>query len=209
MGAPKPLDQGFAPDGYIIDQDCFSSFHYRTIPANLNGCGWIAAYNLRKALDHDVTFDEVRRELDDMHFLKVPGPTLMCVMRKYLQRYVPQCRETVGREEALPAARESIAGIFRYREGHEPHFTSYVRQEDGAFRFFNMADDYEDCVMPMEQFFSEHCAPGTVILLWVKDAKEQTGHRGVLSSERSGEPERVRTGVCFLGARESSKEGSI
>ncbi len=169
MAALKPLEMGFAADGYIIDQDCFSSLRYRTIPANLNGCGWIAAYNLRRALDHDVAFDEVRRELDDMHFLKVPGLTLMCVMRKYLKRYVPRYRETVGREEALLAARESAAGIFRYREGHEPHFTSYVRQADGAFRFFNMADDYEDCVMSIEQFFSEHCAPGTVILLWIKE----------------------------------------
>ena len=169
MAAPKPLDLGFAQDGYIIDQDCFSSFVYRTIPANLNGCGWIAAYNLRKALDHGISFDEVRQELDDLHFLKVPGPTLMCVMRKYLKQYVPQYRETVGREEALMDAQESIAGIFRYREGREPHFTSYIRQEDGSFRFFNMADDFEDVVMPMEQFITEPCAPGTVILLWVRE----------------------------------------
>ncbi|MBQ9263779.1 MAG: hypothetical protein IJ189_06155 [Clostridia bacterium] len=169
MAAPKPLKFGFAPDGYIIDQDCFSSFQYRTIPANLNGCGWIAAYNLRKALDHNVAFDEVRQELDDMHFLKAPGPTLMCVMRKYLKQHVPQYRETIGREAALLDAQESCAGIFRYREGPEPHFTSYIRQPDRTFRFFNMADDFEDCVMPMEQFIEEHCAPGTVILLWVKD----------------------------------------
>ena len=171
MAEAKPLHLGFAPDGYIIDQDCFSDFRYRTIPANINGCGWIAAYNLRKALDHQVTFDEVRRELDDLHFLKVPGPTLMCVMRKYLAQYVPQYRETVGREAALAAALNSKAGIFRYREGHEPHFVSYIRQEDGAFRFFNMADDFEDCVMPVEQFIREHCAPGTVILLSVSDGE--------------------------------------
>ena len=176
MAAPKPLEFGFAPDGYIIDQDCFSSFRYRTIPANLNGCGWIAAYNLRKALDHDVSFDEVRQELDDLHFLKAPGPTLMCVMRKYLKLHVPQYRETIGREEALMDAQESMAGIFRYREGHEPHFTSYIRQADGSFRFFNMADDFEDCVMPMEQFIGEHCAPGTVILLWVKEGEHALPH---------------------------------
>jgi len=167
MAALKPLELGFAPDGYIIDQDCFSSCQYRTLPASLNGCGWIAAYNLRKALDHDVTFDEVRRELDDMHFLKVPGPTLMCVMRKYLKQYVPQYRETVGREEARAAAQASKAGIFRYREGREPHFVSYIRLENGLFRFFNMADDFEDCVMTMDQFIGDHCAPGTVILLSV------------------------------------------
>ena len=43
LGSVKPLEMGFSPDGYITDQDCFSTFRYRTIPANYNGCGWIAA----------------------------------------------------------------------------------------------------------------------------------------------------------------------
>ena len=168
MAGIKPLEAGFSREGYIVDQDCFSSYRYRTMPANINGCGWIAAYNLRRFLGHAVTYDEVRRELDEMHFLRVPGPTLMCVMRKYLSRHVPEHRETVGREEALQAARESRAGIFRYREDHVPHFVSYIRQEDGSFRFFNMADDLEDCVMTMEEFIQEHAATGTVIVLTVQ-----------------------------------------
>ena len=167
MGNVKPLEAGFSQEGYIIDQDCFSDVVYRTIPASLNGCGWIAAYNLRKFLGHGITYDEVRREMDEMHFLRAPGPTLMCVMRKYLKKYVPQIRETVGRAAALAAARESRAGIFRYREGLEPHFVSYIRQGENRFRFFNMDDGLEDCVMPMEQFIGEHCAPGTVIVFTV------------------------------------------
>ena len=167
MGSTKPLEMGFSPDGYIIDQDCFSDFKYRTIPANYNGCGWIAAYNLRRFLGHTASYDEVRREMDEMHFLRVPGPTLMCVMRKYLKKHVPDVRETVGRDAVLDAARESRAGIFRYREGLEPHFVSYIRQGESGFRFFNMADGIEDCVMPMEQFVKEHCAPGTVIVFTV------------------------------------------
>ena len=168
MGEKKALKLGFSKEGYIIDQDCFHGCVYRTIPANLNGCGWIAAYNLRKFLGHEVTYDEVRHELDEMHFLRVPGPTLMCVMRKYLMKYVPDLRENVGREAALLAAKQSRAGIFRYREGHEPHFVSYIRLDENSFRFFNMADDFEDCVMPMERFIEEHCAPGTVIALTVQ-----------------------------------------
>ena len=167
MGSIKPLEMGFSPDGYITDQDCFSTFRYRTIPANYNGCGWIAAYNLQKFLGHETSYDEVRRELDEMHFLRVPGPTLMCVMRKYLKKHVPEVRETVGREGALMAAKESQAGIFRYREGIEPHFVSYIRQGENSFRFFNMTDGLEDCVMTMERFIAEHCAPGTVIALTV------------------------------------------
>ena len=162
----RPED-GISPDGYITDQDCFSSVRYRTITADWNGCGWVAAYNLRHFLGHTVDWDEVRAEMDAMHTLRVPGPTLMRVMRGYLGRYVPGYRETAGREDALAAAGESLAGIFRYREGDVPHFICFLRQEDGQFRFFNVDDGLEDCVMPMERFGREHFLRGNVIALTI------------------------------------------
>ena len=105
--------------------------------------------------------------MDAMHTLRVPGPTLMRVMRGYLGKYVPGYRETAGREVALAAAEESLAGIFRYREGDVPHFICYLRQEDGQFRFFNVDDGLEDCVMPMERFGREHFLRGNVIALTI------------------------------------------
>lgn len=168
MGTPKPLEDGFTADGYIRDQDCFSGVRYRTMPASINGCGWIAAYNLRHALGQTPDWAQVRRELDEMHRLRIPGPTLMTVMRAYLSRHVPQVRETVGREEALKAAAASRAGIFRYREKREPHFVSYLRTEDGRFRFFNVVDGLEDCRMTMEEFGRDHLCGGTVIVFTVE-----------------------------------------
>ena len=164
----KPLEQGFSEDGYIVDQDCFHSLRYRTMPASINGCGWIAAYNLRKYLGQDVSYPEVLREMEGLHLWNVPGPTLMTVMRAYLSRHVPQVRETVGREEALKAAAASRAGIFRYREKREPHFVSYLRTEDGRFRFFNVVDGLEDCRMTMEEFGRDHLCGGTVIVFTVE-----------------------------------------
>ena len=159
--------EGFSSDGYITDQDCFSSVRYRTMPADNNGCGFIAAYNVRHALGHAVEWDDVRAELDAMHTLRIPGPTLMRVMREYLDKYVPGWVETVGREEALAAAGQSRAGIFRYKEGYTPHFVSFVRQDDGRYRFFNVDDGLEDFVAPMGQFGREHLLRGTVIALTV------------------------------------------
>ena len=164
----KSPEDGISSDGYIIDQDCFSSLRYRTMRADINGCGWIAAYNLRHALGQDVEWDEVRREMDAMHTLRVPGPTLMRVMREFLNRYVPGFRETAGKEEAAAAMRECDAGIIRYHEGHEPHFVSFIRQPDGQFRFFNVTDGLEDTVMSSDDFASGHLLRGTVIALTVK-----------------------------------------
>ena len=168
----KALEEGFSADGYIIDQDCFHSLRYRTMPADINGCGWIAAYNLRRCLGQEADWREVLRELEGMHLWNVPGPTLMTVMRAYLTRYVPGIRETVGREEALAAAARSRAGIFRYRERREPHFVSFLRAENGEFRFFNVDDGLEDCRMSMERFGREHLRGGTVIVFTVEETPQ-------------------------------------
>ena len=170
MSVNKPIEEGFSRDGFIIDQDCFSSVRYRTIPACDNGCGFIAAYNMRKALGHDIAWDDVRREMDEMHRLRIPGPTLMKVIRNYLSLHVPQYKEVSGREEAAAAAEHSCTGIFRYTEGHVPHFVSFIKQADGSFRFFNVSEGLEDCVMPMQRFCSEHLKHGMVILLYVEDS---------------------------------------
>ena len=163
----KTPSDGFSSDGYITDQDCFSTVRYRTMSASNNGCGFIAAYNVRHALGHTVNWDEVRAELDTMHTLRIPGPTLMRVMREYLDKYVPGWVETIGREEAIAAAAKSRAGMFRYQEGYTPHFVSFVRQDDGNFRFFNVDDGLEDFTVAMEQFGREHLIRGTVIAMTV------------------------------------------
>ena len=146
---------GFSSDGYIIDQDYFDEYEYRTIPASHNGCGWIAAYNILHFLGSGIRFDAVMHEMDRMHSLRIPGPTTMPVMRAYLRKTIPDMREHEGREQALEAARSSRAGILRYTEAGVPHFISFVRA-DGAFRFFNVNDGLEDFVCSMEMFFQTH-----------------------------------------------------
>ena len=163
----KTPSDGFSSDGYITDQDCFSTVRYRTMSASNNGCGFIAAYNVRHALGHTVNWDEVRAELDTMHTLRIPGPTLMRVMREYLDKYVPGWIETVGREAAIAAAAKSRAGMFRYQEGYTPHFVSFVRQNDGSFRFFNVDDGLEDFTATIDEFGQKHFIRGTVIALTV------------------------------------------
>ena len=147
--------RGFSPDGYITDQDFFEDVIYRGIPASDNGCGWIAAYNIRRALGQAPSFEQVLREMDAMHVLRVPGPTTMNVMRAYLRKYVPDMRESCGREAALAAAVRSRMGILRYSEAGIPHFISFLRVEEG-FRFFNVNDGLEDYVCSMEAFFAGH-----------------------------------------------------
>ncbi len=157
MRTEKALSAGFSAEGYIIDQDCFASVRYRGMRASVNGCGWMAAYNLRRFLGQDAIWDAVRREMEALHPVRrFPGPTTLRALRLYLGKYLPEVRETAGREAALQAACASRAGIFRYREGREPHYVSFLRLPDGRFRFLNLADGLEDCVLSMEEFAAGH-----------------------------------------------------
>ncbi len=146
---------GYSQDGYIIDQDFFDEYEYRTLHASINGCGCIAAFNIRRYLGHGVSFDAVLQEMDRMHSLRIPGPTTMPVMRAYIRKYLPAMTEHEGRRAAREAAVRSRAGILRYSEAGVPHFISYIRSGEG-FRFFNVNDGLEDFTASMEAFFDSH-----------------------------------------------------
>ena len=66
--------QGFSADGYIMDQDMLTDYEYRTIRADINGCGPVAVFNLCHALGRDVDFAELLREMDGLHAVHRPGP---------------------------------------------------------------------------------------------------------------------------------------
>ena len=102
-----------------------------------------------------------------MHRLRVPGPTLMRVMRAYLDRHVPGWREADGKEAALALAARSRACIFRYQEERVPHFITCIRLEDGRFRFFNVDDEISDAAEPLDRFAAAHFRHGCVIALAV------------------------------------------
>lgn len=160
-----PETAGWTSDGYIKNQDCFSAHTYRTIPASENCCGPVAVFNLRRHEGHDVRFPDVLAEMDGLHLLHVPGPTLMYVMRGYLRRHLPGWREVHGRSGALAAAERSRMGVIRYHEQHVPHFVGYYRVDGASFRFLNVCDGQEDVVMPMADFGAGHLRGGSVKLI--------------------------------------------
>jgi len=160
--------EGFSNDNYIINQEFFGAYRYRTMSSKYNGCGWIAAYNLRKALGQQVSFTDVLEEMDSMHKIKMRGPTLMRVMRKYMKKYIPNFKEAHGKSNSILAAKQSKAGIFRYYEEYIPHFVTFVKQDDGLYRFFNVNEgEMQDFCSSIDDFAKVHFNFGTYIALTV------------------------------------------
>ncbi len=161
------MRKGFTEDGYICDQEQLTDFPYRTVTTDYNGCGWIACYNLRRFLGQEVSAEEVNREMDGMHRLRFPGPTTMRVMRRYLDTYVVNYRETHGRAEIIRAAKQAKAGIFRYYEERVPHFVTFMLTESGRYRFLNVNDDLWDFETTIDEFAEKHFLFGSFTALTV------------------------------------------
>ncbi|MCD8116571.1 MAG: hypothetical protein LUE21_05575 [Oscillospiraceae bacterium] len=160
---------GFSDDGYIIDQDYFSDYPYRGSTSNINGCGWVAAFDLLRAQGQAVSFREVLDGLNSIRPAKHPGPTPVWVLRQYLAGFGAY-RLCLGRRAGLRAACQAPAGILRYWEGRGPHFIPFLRQGDGhVYRFLNVADGLEDMTCSMEEFFAGHCRYGFVRVIVPKD----------------------------------------
>ncbi|MCD8321753.1 MAG: hypothetical protein LUC89_02560 [Oscillospiraceae bacterium] len=159
---------GFSEDGYIIDQDYFAAYPYRGSTSNINGCGWVAAFDLLRAQGREVPFQEVLAGLNGIHPAKMPGPTPVRVLRQYLAGF-GDYRQCWGRRASLRAAGKASAGILRYWEGKELHYIPFLRREKGEYRFLNVADGMEDMICPMEEFFSTHCRFGSVVVIVPKE----------------------------------------
>ncbi len=100
--------------------------------------------------------------------LQIPGPTPVRKLRRYLKKYLP-FRFAAGRKRALAAAKSSAAGILRYWEGRSPHFISFIRGEDGRYRFFNVSDGREDFYLSMDRFFEQRVHKGWIRVLVIGD----------------------------------------
>ena len=161
------MQPGFSKDGYIIDQNHFSAYRYRGMGSNINGCGWVAAYDLLRAQGSGIDFETVHRDMNALFPFQIPGPTPVWKLRLYLARH-GRYRLTVGKKASLAAAGQAPAGIVRYWEVNTPHFVPFVRQDDGRYRFFNVADRQEDFVCSMEEFFRGHCIRGLVRVITPK-----------------------------------------
>ena len=164
---------GYSADNYIIDQDYFSEYTYRTMPASVNGCGCIAVFNILKYLGQSEDIGDIISEMDSMYRIKCPGPTTMSVMRCVLEDKIPECAEHTGYKEARSAMSHSLCGILRYNEHGMPHFISYIKS-GSLYRFFNVDDGLEDFEDTIDNFFSGHICRYNYISVFTVNERIQT-----------------------------------
>lgn len=123
-------------DGYIIDQRKTDTIPFGGTSSDKNGCGWIACYNLLKALDRDPDPEELICRLErTLMGNGALGLNFFALVRELKRQGLP-LQFALRSFHAQELAARSRAGIIFYFTGKRNHFVAFRREEDGRLRFF-------------------------------------------------------------------------
>lgn len=167
-------DKAFSPDGYIISQQSTQDMSYGRMGSHHNGCGWIAAYNLLRALGRGMAPEAVRDALEPGLWLGGMLGTGPRRLRRWLVAQRVALRATWGRRRALALAAGRPAGIVMYGYRWYLHYVAFVAAGPGRFRFLNARDGEVAHEDSLEHFLKEHATWPVVYLIAVEGKSDET-----------------------------------
>ncbi len=165
----------YSGDGYIVDQARLTNIRYGVFTSDINGCGWIAAFNFLKRMGQDVQEQALADELIRFSLFRGLIGTDLLRLKRTLKRhgYRTSLKFRWNKKARLPEG--TSAGLFYYWHKDGPHFVTFYADEsilpsgDGEpkYRFFNAIAGKENHVDTMPGFFTKHnIIPFTLILVW-------------------------------------------
>lgn len=155
---PWPDPAAFSPDGYIISQEHTAGVPYGVHSSDYNGCGWIAAYNLLRALGRPAKPLAAAKSLaasSPFHGSLGTGPLRLA---RWLRRRGIPVQTARKRPDVLRLAGRSRAGILFYFDDKEPHYVAFINQGGGVQRFLNAVDGAAMDTLPMAAFLDNRAA---------------------------------------------------
>lgn len=159
------LQSACSHDGYIVDQARVTGVRYGRRSSDVNGCGWIAVFNLLRCLGDPAPHEEIVRALSRHSLFRGVLGTSPLRVRRYLKRRGHTTRMYVGQKSAARAAEAIQNGILVYRHSQGWHFVAFLRPgEEPGLRFFNAGLPAKQ-VMTMEAFLAEQNLTPFVLLL--------------------------------------------
>jgi hypothetical protein len=174
----------YASDGYIVDQARLTGIRYGAFTSDVNGCGWIAAYNFLRRHGMSVTQQGTADELIRHTLLRGLFGTDLFRLKRMLRRHgYPTDLRFAGKKRA-GLTDTAVAGVIYYCHKNGFHFVTFARDEQSAsadgetgtrFRFFNAIAGRERHIDTMEGFLQKHnVLPFAILLLWPKAGKGQS-----------------------------------
>lgn len=160
---PRLPQEAFSEDGYIADQDLCGGVRYGAWRSDRNGCGWIATYNLLRALDREKPVEEIVRALLRRSLFKGFLGTRTIAIYWYLKSLGIKPDVAMGRKKVTAQCKTRQRGILFYRHKDGWHFVCFLPEADGRFRFINAWTGRQDPIRHMDAFFST-CAKSKLVI---------------------------------------------
>lgn len=148
--------EALSRDGYIIDQRQTENIPFGAESSNVNGCGWIAAYNFLKAMDREIDPEQLLCDLEKtLLFRGRLGVNLFCLVRELKKQRLP-LDFSLGYFHAQCLSERCRAGIILYFTGKRNHFAAFRREADGRLRFFGAVPGKDRDMQTMAEFYRDH-----------------------------------------------------
>jgi len=153
-------ETAFSEDGYLIDQSKTGSVSFGCERSDRCGCGWIALFNLMRALGRPVTCLQARDAMEKHSLFQGRLGTNPLTLRAYLRRQkgiLPRIA-ILSKTRAAQRAALCRCGIVLYIHKHGAHFVAFIKETEHTFRFLNAKYGDPTLVMTMEGFLKRFAA---------------------------------------------------
>ena len=148
--------EALSSDGFIIDQRKTDNIPFGAVTSDRNGCGWIACYNLLRALGRDPDPEAIVKRLEKTLLLRgYLGLHLFALVRELRRQHLP-LEFTLRPFHAQEISESAAAGIIMYFAGRRNHFAAFRREETSKLRFFGATPGLPGETASMAEFYWNH-----------------------------------------------------
>ena len=149
--------EALSSDGFIVDQRKTDNIPFGAVSSDRNGCGWIACYNLLKALGRDPDPEAIVRRLEKtLQFRGYLGLHLFSLVRELRRNQQIPLEFALRSFHAQQTSECASAGIIMYFTGRRNHFAAFRREENGRLRFFGATPGRSEEIISMADFYRIH-----------------------------------------------------
>lgn len=156
-------------DGFIVNQPCACDAPYGKYMSAHNGCGWMAAYNVLRALCNCDDWQAVRDALNGgLHYGGRFG-TGPLRLRRYLMQCGLRAKMAFTSYGILKQSAVCRAGILLYFTPYGTHYAAFVpMQSEKKYRFFNAESGNEYQIETLREFCKKQCRRPVILAILIQ-----------------------------------------
>ena len=165
----------YSADGYIVDQARLTTVKYGVFTSDINGCGWIAAFNLLKHFDQEHEEQALANELIRHSIFRGLLGTDLFRLRRFVKRHGYRMPIVFRWNKKARLPEGTSAGIIYYCHKDGFHFVTFYADEtlppddqgEARFRFLNGIGGKGNHFDTMRGFLTTHnVIPFALIMVW-------------------------------------------